>query len=356
MNARIHLVGAIGLAAFALLKLLPNDAPPDGSGAMRRASEIMAGAEARICECRARRGIPPDPANDINRTGLIGVESSPITTTLGDLEAKRTVTNPNFAGLAARLLAEAGVKRGDTIALGASGSFPGLILAVLSAAGALDIDVVGICSLGASQWGANDPRFDWLDISACAAGEGVREARWAALTMGGEGDIGSELPSEGRRYLVERIRLSGLPTFQEPDLARNVGLRLRLYEEKAGGKRIRAFVNVGGSWANMGTDSAILRVGPGLSRVGEIPPKERRGVLQEMAARGIPVIHLLNVKGLAMKYGLPLDPGPLPAPGEGEIYLGAGKKNPIPRLIGWAYFVIVLAVLAIPALISRFSR
>jgi hypothetical protein len=39
-----------------------------------------------------------------------------------------------------------------------------------------------------------------------------------------------------------------------------------------------------------------------------------------MAAERIPVIHLLNVKGLCERYGLPWDPRPLPAPGEGPVY------------------------------------
>jgi hypothetical protein len=45
-----------------------------------------------------------------------------------------------------------------------------------------------------------------------------------------------------------------------------------------------------------------------------IPPKAERGVLFEMAARNVPIIHLLYIKGLALQYGLPWDPIPLPEP------------------------------------------
>jgi hypothetical protein len=38
-----------------------------------------------------------------------------------------------------------------------------------------------------------------------------------------------------------------------------------------------------------------------------------------MAAAGVPVVHLLNVKGLCERYGLPWDPRPLPRPGEGPL-------------------------------------
>ena len=78
--------------------------------------------------------INTDNPEDTGHTGLIGPEWSDLTTTLGDPEAKRTTINPNFAGLIAELLIQAGVKQGDTIAIGSSASFPALLIASLSAA------------------------------------------------------------------------------------------------------------------------------------------------------------------------------------------------------------------------------
>jgi poly-gamma-glutamate system protein len=316
---RLYLLGALGLLLFALFKLVPLGFPPD-KAAMLRAAEIMASAERAIRECREAKGLAPDPVSDINRTGLIGVGASPITTTLGNLEAKRTTTNPNFAGLLVRLLVDAGVKRGDVVAVGASSSFPALIVAALAAARALDAEPLLICSLGASQWGANDPRFDGLDILDCLEHGPGPKGRILALAVGGDEDRGGELSAEGRSILEDRIRRTNRPALDEPDLERNVERRVRLYMEGAAGRRIGAFVNVGGSWANIGTDASVLRVAPGLTRVAEIPPTGSRGVLQEMASHGVPVIHLLNIKGLAAAHGLPWDPSPLPRPGRGELY------------------------------------
>ena len=93
-----------------------------------------------------------------------------------------------------------------------------------------------------------------------------------------------------------------------------------------GGKRIAAFVNVGGGWgANMGVDASILELRPGLTEVKKIPPPEKRGVIQEMASRGVPVIHLLFIRGLAERCGLPWDPVPLPEPGQGTEYRRRGQ-------------------------------
>jgi poly-gamma-glutamate system protein len=116
--------------------------------------------------------------------------------------------------------------------------------------------------------------------------------------------------------LRTRIGGSGIPFIEKADLRANVAERLRLYEEAAQGRPIKAFVNIGGSWANIGTNAEVLKLRPGLLRDVFVPPPGERGVLQAMAAKKVPVIHLLNIKGLAERYGLPWDPKPLPRPGE----------------------------------------
>jgi poly-gamma-glutamate system protein len=50
-----------------------------------------------------------------------------------------------------------GLRAGDHVAVLASGSFPGFVLNALAAAEALGCRVLFAASLGASQWGANDP-------------------------------------------------------------------------------------------------------------------------------------------------------------------------------------------------------
>jgi poly-gamma-glutamate system protein len=344
---RLYFLGALGVLFFTLFKLVPSGSPPQKE-AMLKAAAIMASTESAVRECREARGMAPDPASDINVTGLIGIEASPITTTMGNLEAKRTTANPNIAGLLVRLLADAGVKEGDVVAVGASSSFPALVVAVLSAARALDVEPLLICSLGASQWGANDPRFDGLDVLRCLErGPGPR-GTILALAVGGEDDKGGDLTPEGRKLLQDRIRAAGLPAVEEPDLERNVEHRVRIYLEGAAGRRIGAFINVGGSWANIGTDASVLRVAPGLSRIAEIPAAGSRGVLQEMASRGVPVIHLLNIKGLAAAHGLPWDPSPLPQPGEGELYAPPERRAGLLAVFCGLYSCLAVLVLIPP--------
>ncbi len=129
---------------------------------MLSAAKEMQEAIHHLRLCRERKGLSFHLDTDPNQTGLIGLKNSSLTTSLGQLEAKRTTTNPDFAGLIVYLLQQAGVKEKDVVAIGASSSFPALIIGSLAAAKALRIMPLYIVSLGASQWGANDPDFTWL--------------------------------------------------------------------------------------------------------------------------------------------------------------------------------------------------
>ncbi len=286
---------------------------------MHEAAETMEQGMQAIAARRILSGIPIDPATDLNRTGLIGDFYSSITTTVGDLEAKRTTTNPNLAGLAVKLLKDAGVKRGDLLAIGASGSFPAVLLAVLSAADTIGAEPLVIVSLGASQWGANLPDFTWLEMSDALIAAAVLPSRTAAVaaSIGGAGDTGEDLSSEARALLAARIVEHGVPLLEAADLPSAVALRMRVYAQLAGDRPIAAFVNIGGASVNLGTSPEVLYLNPGLNREVPLPPQEKQGTLHAMAALGVPVIHFLNIGRLTRESGLPWDPTPLPRAGRG---------------------------------------
>ncbi|MFH1573464.1 MAG: poly-gamma-glutamate system protein, partial [Acidobacteriota bacterium] len=128
-------------------------------------------------------------------------------------------------------------------------------------------------------------------------------------------DAGLSFDPDVRSTLTEQVSRSGIPLLQERDLRKNVLDRIRRYDGMAGAGRIAAYVNIGGSHTNLGTSPLVLQLRPGLNRHPALPPEENRGVVFEVAARGIPVIHLLFIRGLAERYGLPWDPIPLPEAG-----------------------------------------
>jgi len=340
----IYILFLMSLLFFVSANIIPSWSGTSWKEEMVKASGFMVEAMENLKECLKVKEYSLDEKNDINKTALIGMEFSSITTTVGDLEAKRTTTNPNFAGLLVFLLREAGLQRGDTIAVGASGSFPALIVAVLAAAKAMRVDPMMICSLGASQWGANNPNSQLLSMLNCLLDRGVIAVKPIAFSLGGESDIGEGMDSQGLALLMKGIKESGIHFLHEKKLKRNVEERLRLYRSSAGKKEIKAFVNIGGSWANMGIDPEILGVKPGLAKITHFPAKEKRGVLYEMSAQEIPVLHLLNINGLVQRYGLPWDPVPLPQPGEGEIYQIIGEKQKSFLFIAIIYLLLIVAV------------
>ncbi len=340
----VYAAAVLSVAYLVLLNVLPSATPaPEVRTAMTAASALMARSEAALKACREARGIPVDAAVDPNGTGLIGEERSEITTSAGRLEAKRTTANPDFAGLVVLLLRQAGVRRGDVIAVGASSSFPALIVATLAAARVLGVEPLVISSLGASEWGGNIPGFSWLDMEDCLRREGLVDVVPIARAVGGEEDVGRDMSPEGRELLAARIRAEAVPFLEEPDLERNVARRMALYRAAAGPRPIKAFVNIGGSWANLGTDAEVLKVAPGLAGRVAVPPPSRRGVLQAMAAAGVPVVHLLNVKGLCERYGLPWDPRPLPRPGGGPLDR-RDPSGPRPAVALSALYVLAVAL------------
>jgi poly-gamma-glutamate system protein len=233
--------------------------------------------------------------------------------------AKRTAANPAFAAAVARYFVDAGLAKGDPVAIGASGSFPALILATLCAARALELEPLAVYSIGSSMYGANLPGFMFADMLDGLRADGVLPYRFIGVAPGGERDSGrGVLFDEAGTTLVDEARRTGLPLLGGGDLARGIQQRLDAFETAAAGRPIRAFVNIGGASANYGGTEASLRVPPGLvRRLAPIPEDPARGLVFEFAARRVPVIHLLYVRGLAAANHLPYDPVPFP-PYEGR--------------------------------------
>ncbi|RLE15042.1 poly-gamma-glutamate system protein [Candidatus Aerophobetes bacterium] len=261
-----------------------------------------------------------NPRYDPNFTGLIGKEFTPITTSTGNLIAKRTATNPDWAAVLVEMFMELGLKEGDIVAAGASASFPGLIIATMSAAKAMNLKLILISSIGASQWGANDPEFTWPDMEKLLFKKGIFPYRSIAISMGGDDDRGINYFGNEEQVFMSIIKRSGLQLIYEKSLTESIKKRMELYNKYTKGDHIKVFVNIGGASANVGTCEHSLKISNGLQRT--LPPcnHSTKGVIFHMAERGIPVIHLLNIRTLAFKYGLPIDPIPLPKIGQSKIY------------------------------------
>jgi len=312
---------ALGLGAT---DLLSRDEEHPAAGTMRAAARRMALAERAVAEKRLSLGIVIDPALDPYRTGLIGVETSMLTTTVGDIVAKRTTTNTAFAALVVRYFYELGLKPGDRIAVGSSGSFPGSLLAVLSACAETGVEPVVITSIGASEFGANIEGLSNAEMMAACKEAGALPYMPAAISPGADGDLGiSSLyrfePSDDlARYARSTARALNVPFILGKDAEDSFAAHLEVYREAG---PIKAFVNIGGADINFGSGTASLRLKPGLI----LPPARNSGgggsasvgnesvpggIIGYYLARGVPAMHFLNIKGLALQSGIALDGDP----------------------------------------------
>ena len=276
-----------------------------------RAERTMREAESALSAAKRAAGVASEAGADTS--GLIGGEWTPLVTTLGSLEAKRIAANPVWAAVLTRQMAAAGVGPGDLVAAGFSGSFPGLNLAVMAAADALGADVIAISSVTASTWGANQPGFTWPEME-CRLAPALFRRSTIAVTAGGADDSVRDLEPEGRQ-LAQSIRDAtaqclGAAALQPAGFEDAVQQRLSAYRRAANGRAIVLYVNVGGTSASLGESPAVLRLKSGFVAPAPFDRSDRRGVMARFAEQGVRVLTLLNVRDLAVRWGIPLTAPP----------------------------------------------
>src|SRR5262245_26622978 len=155
------LAGLISIASYAVVVHIPDGSIPGWVlTARRNAVKTAIDGQHALAAARQARGLPVN-AGDSFGTGLIGVASSPITTDLGTLASARTSSDPVFAAAVVQMLFEAGVRPGDDVAVGMTGSFPGFDLSVYAGIEAIGAKPLVISSIGSTEYGANEQTFTW---------------------------------------------------------------------------------------------------------------------------------------------------------------------------------------------------
>ncbi|MCW8805775.1 MAG: poly-gamma-glutamate system protein [Ignavibacteriaceae bacterium] len=303
------------------------------------ASKLAGEAAEYLKEFRMQKSVFVDVVNDPNETALIGQDITPITTDRGFIEAKLTSTNPNFAAVVVDMLKEAELEKDDVVAIAFTGSFPGLNIAVHSAVQTLKLKPIIITSVGASNWGANDPYYTWLDMEKILFKAGIFKNKSVAASIGGGVDRGRGLSPDGRQLIIDAINRNKVEFINEEHLESSVQKRIEIFNEQRKKEKIKAFINVGGGISSIGSVENYKFIPSGLSISLPMKNYPVRGVMIDMAEKNIPIIHLLNVNQLAQKYGLPVNPTPLPRPGEGEIFIQ--KRYSVLLTSGVTFFLII---------------
>lgn len=311
----------LSLIAFYLVETYKEDAKRKWYDQKLEAAKTAQAAFDYLKNYRLQKGVFVDAINDPNETALIGQDITPITTDRGYIESKLTALNPNFAAVIVEMLKEAELKPGDNVAVSFTGSLPGINICVVSALQTLKLNPIIITSVGSSNWGANDPNFTWLDMERILFNAGIFKFKSIAASIGGGLDKGRGLSPEGRAFIDSAITRNNVYFINEEYLEKSIEKRMEIYKEQSSDRQIKAFINVGGGIASLGSTENAKFIPTGL--IESLPMKNfpASGVLIKMASKNIPVLHLLNVTQLAEKYGLPVSPKPLPKPGSGEVFV-----------------------------------
>ncbi len=272
-----------------------------------------------------RRGIPVDTLTDPMSLGLVGPQTSPITTTLGNYEAKLTSVNPNWAAVVLEELKRAGVHPGDGVALSLTGSFPALNIAVLVALETYGVKPYWVTSVGSSSWGATRPELTWLDMYTLLHRRGLIQSRPLFCSLGGNNDVAAGLPPTSRdllRRAILRNRCTLLELLPLERAAQTAWEAMR-NEARVEHVALKAYINVGGGILSFGTTRTAQVLRPGLNHpriLLNLEEEPVRGLVAMALTDGLPVINFLDLRVLAYRYGLPIAPAALPVPGMGPLF------------------------------------
>ena len=321
-----HDVTFIGLAIFSVLMFIiaKKTAEPERQPFFDKklqATKLSLLAREALKNYSQNLGIKIDVENDPYKTGLIGQERTPITSDRGIVTSKIITTNPNFAAAFVDMLMKAKVKKHSLVAVGMTGSFPGWNISLLAACQALELQPIIITSVGASDWGANLPALTWLDMERVLNERGVLPFKSAAASIGGGADNGRGLSPEGRELLKQAIERNLVRFIDEPTLEKNISTRLQIYLETSKKAPIACYINIGGGVASIGGSQNARLIPPGVTMHLNVKNYPVRGVINQMAEQGMPVINLLNVEKIAEKYNIPTEIGEKePELGEGSLF------------------------------------
>ncbi len=341
----IWLMAGFSLLGLATIEHFQTSAPQSDLDVKMEAATYAAEMMRAIKVEKTHMSQVSDASVDPAGSGMIGELMTPVTTLTGRLSAKQTAVNPNFAAVIVGQLIGAGVKSGDLVAVGYSGSFPGMNVNVCAALKALGAQPVIIASAGSSQWGANSPDFMWIDMESLLFEEGLLPFKAVACSIGGYEDVGLGMTAEAKDLVKKAIKRNNLPLLTSTDFVDAIDERMQIYRKQSGGRDYKAYINVGGGTISVGRSMGKRAYKPGLNLQATRDVLQIDSIMSRFMSKKIPVIHVVEIDRMANKYGLPLAPQQMPPIGEGGVY----NQTRYNKLLTAA--VLVLILLSLRALV-----
>jgi poly-gamma-glutamate system protein len=328
-NRALIWIAAITLLALLMLRQWPvRTSEWERERMLEAAYRTEAAFNAIACR-RVDRGQQMLRSQDPNETGMLGPSMSLVTTLPGHLDAKLTSINPNFAAVAVRLLLDAGVQPGDCVAIGMTGSFPALNIAVLQACESLDLRPLVVSSAASSQYGANDPGMMWPDMEKILYDEGLINERSLLTSPGGFRDAAAGMTDDTQKLLRNAIDRNHARLLRCETLEESIDKRMEAFFRSAENEPIKAYINVGGGAASVGGTEGNDIWGSGYISPAVMDSMDEQVdcVATRFLSRGVPLINMVHSVALAQRYKLVIAGATPPVVGEGTVYESAAYRR-----------------------------
>ena len=172
--------------------------------------------------------------------------------------------------------------------------------------------------------------------------------------MGSDNDRGDGMFfPDSQETMMEIATSTQAPLIFAENNVQSIKERLSLYFEYNNQRLPDLFVNIGGASPNMGNTNASLQFPSGLVESLRLTTDDpERGLIFEYLELGVPVIHLLNIRDLALKSGISIDPIPLPPLGSEDVYY-VMKHN---KWLVWGSVIMVISALVLGRRQMRFVQ
>jgi poly-gamma-glutamate system protein len=148
--------------------------------------------------------------------------------------------------------------------------------------------------------------------------------------LGGGTDNGRGLSMTGRRLLLDAINRNNVePIFtgnlegaleNAGSLKKNIERRIQIYDRESKGRAYAAYVNIGGGLASLGSAQNGKLIPSGVNFHFDQANFPARGVINIMAERKIPIIHVMEVTDIANQHGVSIEVTPAPVVGKDAIF------------------------------------
>jgi hypothetical protein len=286
------LICILGLFGLWMVEHFKQSVPEQFYQQKLAAAQLAQDAMQTIKNYRIKKKIPIDSTRDPQKSGFIGQANTSTASAKNSLIAKQTSINPNLAALVVEWLKQAGLKKGDTVAITLTGSLPALNIAVLSAVKTLELKPLIIVHAASTQWGANLTKLSWPIM---------------------------------QRVLIKQNKLTDQPiAVIKKNTRESVEKRMDLFKTAADRQPIKAYISIGNIRDNL--PSGLIQDLP-------IALAETNSIMVHFLKMGVPVINLKNITKIAQQNGFPVAPATPPSVGKGKpffrqqynIYLALGQ-------------------------------